>query len=230
MLILPLCRSHLNSIGLDVLLTQCVGSQVIEISSVSENVSPHFSSLPTEASDRPARGYLGFNWPRRSLCVRNLLIPCVHVSLSQMSGTDQRGSLNPSNTRISWGGMCLLWLPRDKGEHDTTGSSQGLWPEPWSKGFVPLILDSFLTLRKTIAFAICAISGLFHMSPGGRETLEKADIRSLKNSNSPGFLSTTWEARSPHIVQNVRAEAKKSFHEERIPVTGGLGKGVGFNI
>lgn len=66
-------------------------------------------------------------------------------------------------------------------------------------------------------------TGLFHMSPGGwlttsggREKLEKADIRSLKNSNSPGFLTTMCQVMSPYVVvQNVQAEAERSLSEER---------------
>lgn len=49
------------------------------------------------------------------------------------------------------------------------------------------------------------------MTSGRREKLEKADIRSLKNSNSPGFLTTTCQVMSPHVVQNVQAEAEKSL-------------------
>lgn len=53
------------------------------------------------------------------------------------------------------------------------------------------------------------------MTSRGREKLEKADIRSLKNSNSLGFLITMCQVMSPHVVQNVQAEAEKSLSEER---------------
>lgn len=52
------------------------------------------------------------------------------------------------------------------------------------------------------------------MTSGEREKLEKAGIRSLKNSNSPGFLTTMCQVMSPP-VQNVQAEAERSLSEER---------------